>query len=89
MHLVTALTLANRHAPYIVGSGALAQLLPPECLAQCLEQTGLTTIRRRRVSLESLVMLLIGMALYRKMDVWSIAASMLLSLANRAISRLT
>ncbi len=70
MQLVTALTLANRHAPHVVGSGTLAQLLPPEFLGQCLEQAGVTTIRRRRLPLESLVMLLIGMALYRKMDAW-------------------
>ena len=85
MQLVTALTLANRHAPHVVGSGTLAQLLPPEFLGQCLEQAGVTTIRRRRLPLESLVMLLIGMALYRKMDVWSIANTMQLALPGKRV----
>ncbi len=82
MQLVTALTLANRYFPNIE-AGALAQLLPEEFISQCLQEAGVATVRRRRLPLESLVMVVLGMALYRGKDVWSIADKMQIALPGR------
>jgi len=82
MQLVTALTLANRHFPNIE-AGALAQLLPEEFISQCLQKAGVATVRRRRLPLESLVMVVLGMALYRGKDAWSIADKMQIALPGR------
>lgn len=40
-------------------------------------------MRRRRLPLESLVMVVLGMALYRGKDVWSIADKMQIALPGR------
>ena len=82
MQLVTALTLANRYFPNIE-AGALQQLLPEEFISQCLQEAGVATVRRRRLPLESLVMVVLGMALYRGKDVWSIADKMQIALPGR------
>ncbi|RVU30857.1 hypothetical protein EOE67_20310, partial [Rheinheimera riviphila] len=59
-----------------IEAGALQQLLPEEFISQCLQEAGVATVRRRRLPLESLVMVVLGMALYRGKDVWSIADKM-------------
>jgi IS4 transposase len=82
MQLITALTLANRYFPNIE-VGALQQLLPEEFISQCLQEAGVATVRRRRLPLESLVMVVLGMALYRGKDVWSIADKMQIALPGR------
>ncbi|SUI48916.1 Insertion element 4 transposase N-terminal [Shewanella putrefaciens] len=82
MQLVTALTLANRYFPNIE-AGTLQQLLPEEFISQCLQEAGVATVRRRRLPLESLVMVVLGMALYRGKDVWSIADKMQIALPGR------
>lgn len=43
----------------------LADVLSPELIAQCLEDTGTVTLRRRRLSMDMMVWCLVGMALYR------------------------
>ena len=58
MQLITALTLANRYFPNIE-VGALQQLLPEEFISQCLQEAGVATVRRRRLPLESLVMVVL------------------------------
>jgi len=83
MQLVTALTLANRYFPTNLNTGALHQLLPEEFISQCLEEAGVATVRRRRLPLESLVLVVLGMALYRGKDVWSIADKMQIMLPGR------
>lgn len=84
MQLVTALTLANRYFPNLE-VGALQQLLPEEFISQCLQEAGVATVRRRRLPLESLVMVVLGMALYRGKDVWSIADKMQITLPGRRV----
>ncbi|MFC4655123.1 IS4 family transposase [Rheinheimera marina] len=83
MQLVTALTLANRYFPDQLDTGALAQLLPDEFIRQCLQEAGVATVRRRRLPLEALVMVVLGMALYRNKDVWSIADKMQIALPGK------
>ena len=82
MQLVTALTLANRYFPNIE-AGALQQLLPEEFISQCLHKAGVATVRRRSLHLESLVMVVLVMALYRDKDVWIIADKMQIALPGR------
>lgn len=43
----------------------LADVLSPELIAQCLEETGTVTLRRRRLSMDMMVWCVVGMALYR------------------------
>lgn len=44
---------------------ALSDVLSPELIAQCLEQSGTVTLRKRRLPLEMMVWSVVGMALYR------------------------
>lgn len=85
MQLVTALTLANRYFPDQLDTGALAQLLPEDFIRQCLQEAGVATVRRRRLPLEALVMVVLGMALYRNKDVWSIADKMQIALPGKRV----
>jgi hypothetical protein len=82
MHLVTALTLANRYFPTI-DAAALQQLVPEGFISQCLKEAGVATVRRRHLPFESLVMVVLGMALYRDKNVWRIADKMQIALLGR------
>lgn len=44
---------------------SLADVLEPELLQQCLENTGTVTLRKRRLSMEMMIWCVVGMALYR------------------------
>jgi hypothetical protein len=44
---------------------SLADVLSPELISQCLEQTGTVTLRRRRLPMEMMVWSVVGMALFR------------------------
>jgi hypothetical protein len=68
MQLIIALVLANRYFPHFK-TAAREELRPEEFICQCLQESGVATVRRRRLPLESLVML----ALYRNKDVCGIA----------------
>ncbi|MGF1773485.1 transposase domain-containing protein, partial [Vibrio wakamikoensis] len=46
----------------------LSDLLSPELISQCLEDTGITTIRRRRLPMEMMVWSVVGMSLYRHLS---------------------
>lgn len=44
---------------------SLADVLSPELLAQCLENSGTVTVRRRRLPMEMVIWSVVGMALFR------------------------
>jgi IS4 transposase len=44
---------------------SLAEVLSPELIAQCLQETGTVTLRRRRLPMEMMIWSLVGMALFR------------------------
>jgi IS4 transposase len=44
---------------------SLADILSPELLNECLQNTGTVTLRKRRLSMEMMVWSIVGMALYR------------------------
>lgn len=43
----------------------LPDLLEPELIEQCLEDTGVTTLRKRRLPMDFMVWAVVGMALFR------------------------
>jgi len=62
MQLSQALDLINHCAPNQIES--LSDLLPLELIEKALEQTETVTFRKRKLPLESMVWLIIGMAIY-------------------------
>lgn len=62
MELSQALGIINLTAPDEVQS--LADLLPPELIQQAFSLTDTVTLRKRKLPLESMVWLVIGMAIF-------------------------
>ncbi|WP_061770728.1 IS4 family transposase [Serratia symbiotica] len=62
MHLSQALGIINITAPEQVQT--LADLLPPDLIQQAFSLTDTVTLRKRKLPLESMVWLVIGMAIY-------------------------
>ncbi len=46
---------------------SLSEILTPELIAQCLENSGTVTLRKRRLPMEMMIWSVVGMALYRHM----------------------
>lgn len=63
MFLSQALDRLHAFSPEQFSS--LADVLSPELISQCLEQTGTVTLRRRRLPMEMMIWSLVGMALFR------------------------
>lgn len=62
MELSQALGIINLTAPEEVQS--LADLLPPDLIQQAFSLTDTVTLRKRKLPLESMVWLVIGMAIF-------------------------
>lgn len=63
MFLSQALDRLHTFTPESFNS--LADVLSPELISTCLENTGTVTLRRRRLPMEAMTWCLVGMALYR------------------------
>jgi len=63
MFLSQALDRIHAFSPEQFSS--LAELLSPELLRDCLQESGTVTLRKRRLSMEMMVWSVVGMALYR------------------------
>ena len=74
MQLSHALDIINLHAPSRIDS--LHDLLPADLIAQALAQTDTVTFRKRKLPLESMVWLLIGMAIYNDKSMATIVNTM-------------
>lgn len=83
MQLTTALTLANGYAPNTEQLGSLSDILCPDFINQCLENSGVATIRKRRIPLDMAVWTVIAMSLYRQEPVWSIVSKAQLMLPGK------
>lgn len=83
MQLTTALTLANGYAPNTDQLGKLSDILCPNFINQCLETSGVATIRKRRIPLDMAVWTVIAMSLYRQEPLWSIVSKAQLMLPGR------
>ncbi|MCV2886696.1 IS4 family transposase [Aestuariibacter sp. AA17] len=60
-------------------------LLDPDIVEQAFEVSGVATLRRRRLPLEAVVLLVIGMSLYRNETVWDIASKLDISLPGKKL----
>lgn len=54
----------------------LSDLLSPELISQCLENTGITTVRRRRLPMEMMVWSVVGMSLYRHLSMEKVVSKL-------------
>ncbi|MGY5541091.1 IS4 family transposase [Vibrio brasiliensis] len=54
----------------------LSDLLSPELIAQCMEDTGITTMRRRRLPMEMMVWSVVGMSLYRHLSMEKVVSKL-------------
>lgn len=62
----------------------LPDLLEPELIEQCLQDTGVTTVRKRRLPMDFMVWAVVGMALFRDMSMRQLVSHLDLMLpANR------
>ena len=76
MRLSKALSLTHEMASRPHALEGLGALLDPEIVKQAFETAGVSTIRKRRLPLESLVWCIIGMALFRRMSAWDVVNHM-------------
>lgn len=83
MQLTTALAMANGYAPNTDELGQLSDILCPDFINQCLEATGVATVRKRRIPLDMAVWTVIAMSLYRQEPVWSIVSKAQLMLPGK------
>ncbi|MCU8147180.1 IS4-like element ISVvu2 family transposase [Vibrio vulnificus] len=83
MQLTTALTLANCYAPNTEQLGKLSDILCPDFINQCLEASGVATIRKRRIPLDMAVWAVVAMSLYRQEPLWSIVSKAQLMLPGK------
>lgn len=83
MQLTTALAMANGYAPNTDELGKLSDILCPDFINQCLEATGVATVRKRRIPLDMAVWTVIAMSLYRQEPVWSIVSKAQLMLPGK------
>ncbi|MBD1391436.1 IS4 family transposase [Neiella sp. HB171785] len=83
MQLTTALAMANGYAPNTEELGKLSDILCPDFINQCLETSGVATVRKRRIPLDMAVWTVIAMSLYRQEPVWSIVSKAQLMLPGK------
>ena len=60
-------------------------LLDPDIVEQAFSLSGVATVRRRRLPLETVILLVIGMSLYRNETVWDIASKLDISLPGKKL----
>ena len=63
MHFSQAINLVHKLSPEDISS--LADVLSPDLIAECLQESGTVTLRKRRLPMEMMIWCVIGMALYR------------------------
>ena len=83
MQLTKALSLAHGFVPDSDSLGRLSDILPSEFINQCLEESGVATIRKRRLPLDMVLWSVLGMAFYRDESVWDITSNLQLMLPGK------
>ena len=63
--------------------GQLSDLLAPELIEQCLEDTGVVTLRKRRLTMDFMVWAVVGMALFRDMSMHQLVSHLDLMLPGK------
>lgn len=61
----------------------LSSFIDPEILQQAYALSGVATVRRRRLPLDSVMLIIIGMSLFRHEPVWDIASKLDISLPRK------
>ena len=67
MFLRQALNQVHNFSPEQLSG--LSDLLSPELIEQCLQESGVATIRKRRLPMEMMVWSVLGMSLYRHLSI--------------------
>ena len=70
MSLLTNLDDTFAHAEDLNAINKLMSLIDPELLQQAYALSGVATVRRRRLPLDSVVFTIVGMSLFRSDPVW-------------------
>ncbi len=66
MHIGQALDLVSRYDSLRNPLTTLGDYLDPQLISRCLAESGMVTLRKRRLPLEMMVWCIVGMALERK-----------------------
>lgn len=64
----------------------LPDLLEPELIEQCLQDTGVTTVRKRRLPMDFMVWAVVGMALFRDMSMRQLVSHLDLMLPGTGLT---
>ena len=83
MSLLTNLDETFSHAENLNAIDKLMSFVDPELLQQAYELSGVATVRRRRLPLDSVVLTIVGMSLFRNDPVWDIANKLNVSLPGK------
>lgn len=83
MSLLTHLDDTFGHAEDLNAIDKLMSFVDPELLQQAYELSGVATVRRRRLPLDSVVFTIVGMSLFRNDPVWDIANKLDVSLPGK------
>jgi len=84
MSLLTNLDDTFAHAEDLNAINKLMSLIDPELLQQAYALSGVATVRRRRLPLDSVVFTIVGMSLFRSDPVWDIANKLDISLPGKS-----
>ena len=83
MSLLTHLDDTFGHAEDFNAIDKLMSFIDPDLLQQAYELSGVATVRRRRLPLDSVVLTIVGMSLFRNDPVWDIANKLDVSLPGK------
>ena len=72
MQLSEALARTRTHITRLTEFTCLADVLEPEIIQSCLDSQGVTTLRRRKLPMDSMIWAVIELALFRGESVWSL-----------------
>ena len=83
MRLCQALELTNKSLPSDASFFELSEYLDPELINAGFKDSGIATIRKRRLPLEQVLWAILGMAFFRHRSVWDISAAMDIALPGK------
>lgn len=83
MSLLTSLDDTFSFAEELNSVDKLKSFLDPQILEQAYKLSGVATVRRRRLPLDSVMLAIVGMSLFRNEPVWDIATKLDISLPGK------
>jgi hypothetical protein len=85
MRLSQALELTHQHLPSSEAFFHLSEHLSPEIIDAGFAESGVATVRRRRLPLDQVLWCVLGMAFFRGRSVWDISHSMDIALPGKNV----